>query len=411
MRIFTAARWSNHCRAVLVFGLLIAAPVLAQQGRAQPAGAQQKSAPQPEPAKSQPQLTDGETVVTRVYDVRDLTMGLKQYPFRGTMLPARQTQNGIPPVEMVIERGRAPTTAPSSPAAAAAGDPREPSAQEREDELVRLLTETVAPESWRDAGGTFGSIRLLAPGRMVVTQTVENHTLLVQLLDQFRETRARMVRVRAHWLVLPQDDADKLFAPAGGAGRQPETALVSLDPGALRSLPKDAVQFQAQTLGYNTQTVHVVSGPARTVVSDVDVQVGTGVAGFDPVVELVRSGLVLEVTPLITSDNRAVVLDLYSAFVEPPKDGKPLPIRALAAASPPPPAGARAQTGPADAEPATALAEGVIDRLGTTIQELRTTVQVPLNRPVLIGGMTLAPSVSGQPSPTMYLVVEVVASE
>jgi hypothetical protein len=392
-----------------VFGLLIAAPVLAQQGGAQPAGAGQKAAPQPDPAKPQPQLTDAERVVTRVYDVRDLTMGLKQYPFRGAMLPARQTQNGIPPVEVMVERGRAPTTAPSSPAAAT--DAREPSAQEREDELVRLLTETVAPESWRDAGGTTGSIRLLDPGRMVVTQTVENHTLLVQLLDQFRETRARMVRVRAHWLVLPQDDADKLFAPAGGAGRQPETALVSLDPGALRSLPKDAVQFQAQTLGYNTQTVHVVSGPARTVVSDVDVQVGTGVAGFDPVVELVRSGLVLEVTPLITSDNRSVVLDLYSAFVEPPKDGKPLPIRALAAASPPPPAGARAQTGPADVEPAPALAEGVIDRLGTTIQELRTTVQVPLNRPVLIGGMTIAPSLTGQPSPTMYLVVEVVASE
>jgi hypothetical protein len=53
----------------------------------------------------------------------------------------------------------------------------------------------------------------------------------------------------------------------------------------------------------------------------------------------------------------------------------------------------------------------VIDRLSTTIQELRTTVQVPLNRPVLIGGMTLAPSLSGQPSPTMYLVIEVVASE
>jgi len=403
--ILPPAPRSNDYRAAFVLALLLG---VAPAG-AQPAGAQQKSAPQPDPAKPQPQLTDGEKVVTRVYDVRDLTMGLKQYPFRGTMLPARQTQNGIPPVEMVIERGRAPTTAPSSPAAA--GDPREPSAQEREDELVRLLTETVAPESWRDAGGTFGSIRLLAPGRMVVTQTVENHTLLVQLLDQFRETRARMVRVRAHWLVLPQDEADKLFAPAGGAGRQPETALVSLDPGALRSLPKDAVQFQAQTLGYNTQTVHVVSGPARTVVSDVDVQVGTGVAGFDPVVELVRSGLVLEVTPLITSDNRAVVLDLYSAFVEPPKDGKPLPIRALAAASPPPPAGARAQTGPADVEPATTLADGVIDRLGTTIQELRTTVQVPLNRPVLIGGMTLAPSVSGQPSPTMYLVVEVVASE
>jgi hypothetical protein len=317
------------------------------------------------------------------------------------MMSARQTQTAMPPAVTPVDRGRAPATAPAAPA-----NFQEQTTQEREDELTRLITETVAPESWRDAGGTEGSIRLLN-GYMIVTQSGENHAQVATLLGQLRETRAKMVRVRARWLLLSQADADKLVAPAGDG--RPEAAVPPVDPAALRNLPKDAVQFQAQTVGYNTQTVHVVSGPARTVVSDVDVQIGTAASGFDPVVELVRSGLVLEVTPLVTTDNRNVVLDLYSAFVDPAKDGKPLPVRALAPA--PPPAGTRVQTAAGDVEPAAPLAEGVIDRLSTTIQELRTTVQVPLNRPVLIGGMTIAPSLSGQPSPTMYLVIEVVASE
>ncbi len=71
---------------------------------------------------------------------------------------------------------------------------------------------------------------------------------------------------------------------------------------------------------------------------------------------------------------------------------------------------------PADAgaeiEAGMTKADGVVDRLSTTMQELRTTVQVPLKQPVLVGGMTLDPGLgarAGQPSPALYLVVEVVA--
>jgi hypothetical protein len=212
-----------------------------------------------------------------------------------------------------------------------------------------------------------------------------------------------MVRVRAYWLLLSPEHADKFFD--GGDAKRDGAALVPVDPADLRALPAEVVQYRAQTVGFNTQTVHVVSGPARTVVSDVDAQVGTAAVAFDPVVELVRSGLVLEVTPVLAAEGNRVLLDLYSAFVDTARDEKAIPVRAFAATQSARPGGsARPADAGAEIEAGMTKADGVVDRLSTTMQELRTTVQVPLKQPVLVGGMTLDPGLgarAGQPSPAL----------
>src|SRR5258708_5731439 len=46
--------------------------------------------------------------------------------------------------------------------------------------LVRVITETVSPDTWRAAGGSIGSIRELS-GLLVVTQTVEGHEQVLRL--------------------------------------------------------------------------------------------------------------------------------------------------------------------------------------------------------------------------------------
>jgi hypothetical protein len=95
--------------------------------------------------------------VTQVYDVRDLlaAMNLSQVP-------------GLP------EEGRV--------------------WQELVDELTRLITETIEADSWRDAGGSVGSLRELG-GRLIVTQTPENHKQLRALLVRLREEFARPMPV------------------------------------------------------------------------------------------------------------------------------------------------------------------------------------------------------------------------
>jgi hypothetical protein len=57
---------------------------------------------------------------------------------------------------------------------------------EVEDELARIIVETVEPESWRDNGGTVGSIRYFA-GWFLVTQNFEGHRKVERLLHELRQ--------------------------------------------------------------------------------------------------------------------------------------------------------------------------------------------------------------------------------
>src|SRR5439155_4614282 len=76
--------------------------------------------------------------------------------------------------------------------------------QQLVEDITKLITETVAPDSWRDAGGTIGSVRELS-GQLIVTQTPENQRLLQGLLEQLRETRAIQVTVEARFLTVQRN--------------------------------------------------------------------------------------------------------------------------------------------------------------------------------------------------------------
>src|SRR5688500_7709723 len=101
--------------------LLSAAPTFSQQ-----------NAPTPGASPPRAQAADPQQVLTRVYDVRDLLMRLKQYPFRGAMMSARQTQSAAVAGDVPTDRARPPATGP-----AVAADAEEPTYPERTDELIR----------------------------------------------------------------------------------------------------------------------------------------------------------------------------------------------------------------------------------------------------------------------------------
>jgi hypothetical protein len=63
----------------------------------------------------------------------------------------------------------------------AEGRTREDSAEE----LVTHITETIYPDTWRDAGGTIGAIRE-ASGLLIITQTSVGHAATSRLLEQLR---------------------------------------------------------------------------------------------------------------------------------------------------------------------------------------------------------------------------------
>jgi hypothetical protein len=62
------------------------------------------------------------------------------------------------------------------------GSPFTIDSQEKSDALIRLLTETAVPDSWRDNGGSLGMIRIIG-SKLVITQSWQNLEIVERLLS------------------------------------------------------------------------------------------------------------------------------------------------------------------------------------------------------------------------------------
>jgi len=69
------------------------------------------------------------------------------------------------------------------------------------DDLVKMIVDTVATDSWRDSGGTTGVLRV-SKHKLIVTQTPMNHRQIRSVLKMLREQ--------------PRDAAADATSPAGG---------------------------------------------------------------------------------------------------------------------------------------------------------------------------------------------------
>ena len=183
--------------------------------------------------------------ITRVYDVRDLIVPIPNY-------------DDAPAIGLHFD---APRPAPEAGAALAKEAAGERTRQELIDEVVRLITETVSPHSWRDAGGSVGSIRELQ-GQFIVTQTPQNHVDVMKLLDMLRHTRGVQIAVEARFITV--DDAVLKALPADlhaavegeiRAARDPVPVKTARE-GEARAEPRaDQPKTRSETLVLNPKQV------------------------------------------------------------------------------------------------------------------------------------------------------------
>ena len=312
---------------------------------------------------------------TRVYDVRDLLIRVRDFPFTGTM--------GVP------EESPAVVAKPEGDGSLfggrkAASKPKERTYEELVEEVIRLIRETVAPESWREAGGKEGSIREVG-GALVITQTPENQQLIESIFEQLREGGER-IRVQAHWVVLRPEQLSSIVGPAEQKGD-----VSTIDMAALANLKEG--QFRGEIACMNGQQVSISSGRTRTVIYDQEAVVAQNAVAMSPRVKQVREGAMLEVTPIVVGDSAVVEVRSQVAQWD-----EPTSVTQSFSASTTRP-GDRAITGQADSV--------VIDRLNVASQELRATLRIPLNQPVLVGGMTVEPATDEAESPQLYLILTV----
>lgn len=348
-------RW--YLCAVIVMGLAAGAA----------AGPLQEARKEAEEAKVEP-------VFVRMYNVQDLMLG-RDHPYDGLGLA---TELGYGSVQYAAQ-------------AAGGGGFGDLFAGERLGEeaamtsalspevLREIIMRTVKTEPWVDEGGR---ARIENVGALlVITQTAEGHKQIKDLIDQFRLAR-RMVTVQAKWLLARPDELKPLLLNA------PRSVPQVVDLAAV-ARPDVALSFiyNAHITCFDRQTVHLTSGPAASYVLDVEPVVAERATGWDPTTATVLFGAFLQVTPSVSAEGKEATLDIRSTITE--KENAP-------------------STATFEATSGEATAKGEIDKPGFLVHTFRTTLRVPLDTPVLVGGMTSPEALEGK---VIYLILEVSASE
>lgn len=316
-------------------------------------------------------------VETRTYNVADLVRTTPDYPFESAVRPptgwGKVTELDphviVPAEEKEKERKLAAKSKPGIGM----------------EELIQVIEANIDPESWRDTGGQTGAIQPLG-SLVVVTQTPTNQKRVEELLGMIRKEYGplKTVGVSARWVLLSPEQARQMAGDGKGT-------VAVVDEAAIGKLPAEALWAAGRTACFSGQTVYVASGRGRTVVTQAQPVVGTNSAAYDVKADLMQSGAVLQVTPLLAPDGQTAVLDLASVATDwGAMEGK-VEVSGLAWYA-----------------GATTRPSARVDRVNVGVQQMRTTVRVPVGKAVIVGGMTREP---GSDDRQLYLIAEVTAAE
>jgi hypothetical protein len=267
------------------------------------------------------------------------------------------------------------------------------------EEIAEMIRRSIGPESWDEAGGP-GSITYYR-SLLVINQTEAMHEKIGEFLEVLREKTGTLktVTVAAHWLLLDSDQLDKLQVEKNG--------VTSIDRDELKKLTKEAGSHRGQITCFSGQTVHLVGGQRRNVVTSVIPVVGGDEPGYQPRGGTPNLGVLLQVRPTLVADASAAVIDLESWVTAGPKTDPMIEFHSNKFDD-----AIKSET--KDAFPRIGEAHIRVDRLDINSQALATTLRAPIGTPVLAGGLSMvskeAPA-DGKEQKQLYLVVQVNVAE
>lgn len=266
------------------------------------------------------------------------------------------------------------------------------------DDLIAAIMVSIAPTAWTEVGGN-SSIKHLG-NALLISAEPDTHEQIESLLAQFRQRwkSLRTVTLAAWWLSLTDEQLAQLLPDHKGSRSQ----YGAVDDAAWQKRPAGAAAYRSTLTCYNGQTVYTLCGGESLAITDVEATVLNPQAAkdaqqalFRPKVTILQDGAALQVTPLVTSSGKYVVLDVHSrvARIHSKADAKPTDEKAAKA--------------PADI---TAMVNA-IDRPVVNVQLLSTTLRVPVDEVVLIGGMNFDATPSEATGANLYLFVRIAVQE
>jgi hypothetical protein len=279
------------------------------------------------------------------------------------------------------------------------------SARSSLDELIEAIQSTISPAEWDEVGGPFS----IAPlgNSLLISADEPTHRQIDALLSLMRKRwgTLRTVSVQADWLWLTAPQLEAILLPKkespepgelGAFGLVDENAWKPVAAGETAGEGQLRRAYHAVLTCYNGQTVHAVAGGQSIAVTGMIPVLGGGkgddAVGYEPQVAMIQQGAALQFTPIVSTNGHFVLLDIHSRVV------RRCPEQADAAAPP--------------RLPATVVGELVaaLDRPQLATHRLSTTLRLPVDRRMLVGGMTYE-SKPSEEVPNLYLFVKVAVQE
>ncbi len=222
-------------------------------------------------------------------------------------------------------------------------------------------------------------------GMLIVTTMADNHRKIEQFLATLRKEFAarQMVTIRASWVLLDDEKAAKTL---GAISPLPQ----ALTADVFKAIEADTI-CQAGIVCVEGQPVHLASGRCETVVTGATPVVADNIGVFQPTVQMVQWGPAIDIKIDPSDDGKSAAIDLDSVLTEPnPTTVKPLQsTAAIHSTSRPSDQGSGLQD---------------IDKLDFTLHAIHTTARIPMGKPTMIGGITVAKGPKGK---SVQLILEI----
>ncbi len=190
-----------------------------------------------------------------------------------------------------------------------------------------------------------------------------------------------MVTVRADWILLEPNQIDTITKPLD---EKTEPNLKVVDLSAAQKLNPKA-HYRGEITCFDGQTVSIASVEGHTAIADLQPVVAQNMRAYSPKVKIPQSGATLQIQPDVTRDGATAVVNVQSMVSD---------------------ATSFSTTQPNLSE----LSWQAIDKFNVEAQQLKTTLRIPLGKPILVGGMTVAPDLASGGNGQLYLVIELTAS-
>lgn len=266
------------------------------------------------------------------------------------------------------------------------------------EQLIAVITATIEPTQWEDAGGPC-SIGPLGTS-LLISATLTMHRQIEGLFGAFRERwgTLRTVTVQADWIWLSPEEVAEVVQSHPSSTQPGDTPSFGLiKDNALEVLAAKEGRrpgYTATITCTNGQTVHTVAGRQSLVVTNVTPVVdggeGEGAVGYRPAAVPLQEGAAIQLTPVVSTSGKFVVLDVRTRVLErqdEPGDGPPAD-----------------QAKAVSKVPAIAAVKA-LDRPSLACYRFATTLRLPVDRRVLVGGMTFN-AAPGAKTDQLYLVVK-----